>query len=282
MMAKCGSCGAYLNDNDNFCEKCGLAVNDINVVINDLKKEKNSHEQVSRELKELRDKFAARNTEISKFKNELSARDQYLEDVENRYQQAAGHLKNEFNAVKKARNVIIVLWLLTFVLTAGIAWGVYLDLERRYSDLSFREDKLLHEYEWLLRNHNNSMQWWPVFINDIIIQNWDAKNKVWLSEPGQDIKASEMQYFNVKINFDSKIFSDLDFYIKLFDPYGRLFTTDNSPSDYSFLAKTYNIYRGNAQFRDLDGLPGTFVQGQWTVEVWISDVCIATETIMLK
>jgi hypothetical protein len=288
-MASCKRCGAYLNDGDNFCEKCGSAVHDINTVINDLKKEKTNHELTSKELNEVREKFNKTNSEVSKLKNELhlkerelSVKDQDVEDTVNRCQQTLNDLKKEVNAVKGSRNAVIAVWLITLALAIGIAWNAYSGLEGRYSDLSIREDRLQQNYDWLLENYSNSMQWWPISITDIVVQNWDTDEQIFLSEPGQDIYAGQMKYFNVKINFDSRVYGDFDFYVKLWDPYGRLFTANNSPSGYSFYKASYNIYRANGQSKDLDGLPGTFSQGQWTVEIWLSGVRIAAKTITLK
>ncbi|MDR2786689.1 MAG: hypothetical protein LBB83_12335 [Treponema sp.] len=278
-----------MNDSDNFCEKCGSAVHDINSVINDLKKEKNSRDLASKELNELREKFNKTNSEVSKLKKELTLKEQELrvkdldvEDKVNHCQQMTNGLEKNINAVKSTRNAVIAVWVITLVLTIGIARGVYSDLEGRYRDLSAREDSLRQEYDWLSENHTKSRRWWPISITDIVVQNWDSKERVFLSEPGQDIYASQMKYFNIKIKFDSTVYGDFDFYVKLRDTYGNLFTAKNSPSGYSFHKDIYNIYRGTDQSKDLDGIPGTFSQGQWTVEIWLSGVCIAAKTITLK
>lgn len=280
-MAICENCGAYLNDNDNFCELCGSAVSNIISVIYNFEKEKNERERISGELKDLRNKLVKTNTEISRLKNELDAKDKGIENTQT-LQRAAGILKNKLAAAKSAKNAAIVFWLISLVLAVGIAYGIYSDLEGRYRDLSIQENRLQQSYDQLLSNYSNSMRWWPISITDIVVQNWDEKNTIWLSEPGQSINAAEMKYFNVKINFVSKVYGDFDFYVKLFDPYGRLFTNESSPSGYSFFSKTYNIYPGNGQSKDLDGIPGTFSQGQWTVEIWLDDVRISDKTIALN
>jgi hypothetical protein len=282
MTVICAKCGARLNGGDNFCETCGSAVLDINAVINDLKKEKNSSEAVSKELTDLRDKFIKKNFEISRLESELDAKDQDIKNTQDLHRRIADGLKNENAAFKSARNAVIAVWLITLALAISIAWGLYSDMERRYRDLSTREALLRQEYDWLLENHTISMQWWPILITDIVVQNWDNKERVFLSKPGEDIYAGQMKYFNVKINFDSRVYGNFDFHIKLLDPDGGLFSAISSPSGYSFHKEINNIYRGRGQSEDLDGLPGTFLQGQWTVEVWLNGVRIAVKTITLK
>jgi hypothetical protein len=281
-MANCGKCGTHLNDNDNFCEKCGSAVHDINSVMNDLKKARNSHEVVSKELTKLREKFNKTETECSELQNEASLKDRDIKNIINRSQQMADDFKKKTDSVNNAKNTIIAAWLITLVLAIGIAWGIYSILKKHYQDLLTQENLLRQEYDRLSENHTNSMQWWPISITDIVVQNFDNTEWVFLSEPGQDIYADQIKYFNVKINFDSRVYGNFDFYVKLWDPLGRLFTTDSSPPDYSFYKYTYNIYRGAGQSKDLDGLPGKFSPGQWTVEIWLNGVCIAARTITLK
>jgi hypothetical protein len=281
-MIICGKCGASLKDSDNFCETCGSAVHDINSLINDLQKKTNDSALVLKDLNDLRKKLNNANSEIVKLQNELRLKDKNIQTTASRNQQILKDAEKKADVAKSAKKTIIAVWLITLILATGIFWGAYSDLERRYRDLSTREGLLSQEYDRLLENHSSSMQWWPISITGIVIQNWDDKKKAFLSEPDQDLYAAEIKFFNVKINFDSKVYGDFDFYVKLWDPYGSLFTADSSPPGYSFYKETYNIYRGTGQSKDLDGISGIFSQGQWTVEIWFSGVCIAATAITLK
>jgi hypothetical protein len=173
---------------------------------------------------------------------------------------------------------VVFFGLVAVVISIGVGYSKYTEMEGRYYSLS-------NDYYGLMGDYNKSKEIWALNVTKLEAGNADSTNR-WITKPGEPLNAAGIRYFNPVITVDSLINGEVVLYIKLISPSGiTQRNTETSPEGYTY-SKTKQVNRGRDQVIDLDGWgnaeKSVYSAGEWTVEVWYNGACLCSETVMLN
>jgi hypothetical protein len=153
----------------------------------------------------------------------------------------------------------------------GIALIILFNVNAARSSLSDKNSELLDRLNAVETTYSDSKKVWALNVSDMNVGNADRYNQ-WITTPGAPLKADEVYRLNPVFIYDSPITAAATtFFIKIFEPNGKMSRNETSPQGYTF-SGARRIRLGESSTLDLDGwryVSGDpFYPGIWTIELW--------------
>jgi hypothetical protein len=187
-------------------------------------------------------------------------------------------LKNQ-KAKKKSKTFIFL-----FIITIVTLFIVYSYMSYENMELSSQKERVYNEYMASEENFENSKKIWTINVVGMKVGNANEYNK-WITQPGVQLKASEVRYLNPVFVYNSPTTCSMAFFIKIMDPNGEILINNNSPDGYSY-SRQYQIRKGNSIEFDPNGYGnaggGIFYPGTWKIELWSEGFCLYSGEIILE
>jgi hypothetical protein len=218
--------------------------------------------------------YRERNTHLAKEITRISARQ--------KKQRNTGKPITE-ETLNKTKNKFIATFVF-LIISVIIIFVVYNDMNEKNTSLLTENYTLENEIIALKKQYEDSKIIWAINVTDMEVSNSNQFNN-WLTKPGNQLKASEVQYLNPVFIYDSPGSSFLTFSIKIKDPAGKVLHGKTAPEGFSY-SRGYQVTRGTSLRFDPDGFRNAqgdvYYPGIWTIELWYKDFCLHSGEVKLE
>jgi len=163
------------------------------------------------------------------------------------------------------------------------ALGEYKDaLESFNKALEFQpNNQTIIDIKATVQNQISKMEAAPIAIYDLKIANTDQEGNI-ITDYGLPIYSENTYYLRPKIYYKSNVKSKVTLQIKFINPDGSISKSGTSPEGYSTKSDVITDGNGSRKLHSWGSkTKGNWSSGQYRLEIWYEDVCIASKNFFV-
>ena len=152
--------------------------------------------------------------------------------------------------------------------------------EQKYNDVTQQYNNMHRQYDTLSRQYTEVNKKYDDVIN---AGPWGKVVKVYTDNGSADLSHNKIRYLYFDYKIYAATFLNEELHVKIIDPWGKLMRGTESPTGYSYsLGKTIYPFVSHESYGWGNDKGGSYVRGNYTIELWYHDRCIGREVVRIK